>query len=125
MGHYELTQLSTVFGNETDEAAYKIKNLSDYTSWLAGPQGKPLSEIEQVLREKSAEINVNVTDVTNGKRIYNYELGQYVYAITKHASSGVVAQTPGYSFSYRSYSGPWVRSCLLSGKVHRASRDKE
>jgi polyferredoxin len=98
IGHYNLEILPTVFGSDYDESAYKTKKLSDYTGWLAGPQGKPLSEIEQVLREKSAEINANVTDVTNGKRIYAYETGQYIYGLTKNASSGVVAQHTGMFF---------------------------
>jgi polyferredoxin len=99
LGHYELSMLSTVFNNQTDEAAYKTKKLTDYTNWLAGSQGKPISEIEQVLNEKSAEINVNVSDVTNGKRIYEYETGQYIYAIAKNASSGVVANNVGLFFT--------------------------
>ncbi len=97
LGHYELEQLTNALGT-SDEAAYKIKKLTDYTNWLAGAQGKPLSEIEQVLKEKSVEINVNVTDITNGKRIYDYELGQYVYGLTKSASSGLVANNTGLFF---------------------------
>ncbi len=98
LGHYELAILDTVFSGQNDAGIYKAKKLSDYTGWLAGPQGKPLSEIEQIVNEKSAEINVNVSDVTNGKRIYEYDAGQYLYAITKNASSGIVAQNVGLFF---------------------------
>ena len=99
LGHYDLAALATVFDEEYDAGAYKTKKLTDYTNWLAGPQGKPLSEIEQVISEKSAEINVNVGDVVNGKQIYSYDVGQYIYALAKNASSGVVVQNTAIFFA--------------------------
>lgn len=97
LGYYDLAILTSVFNTDDDYAAHKIKKLTDYTNWLAGQQGKSLAEIEQVLKEKSAEINANVV---NEKRIDSYAIGQYLYAIVKGSSSGVVAQNTAAFFIF-------------------------
>lgn len=97
VGYYELNMLIAVFNTHDDYAAYKIKKLTDYTGWLAGNQGKPLPEIEQVLHEKSAEINANVL---SEKRIDTWAIGQYIYAIVKSSSLSVVAKNTGLFFVF-------------------------
>lgn len=97
LGYYDLAILSSVFNTQDDYAAYKTKKLTDYTSWLAGQQGKSLDEINQVLNEKSAEINSNVI---GEKRIDTYAIGQYIYAIVKSSSTGVVAQNASVFFIF-------------------------
>jgi len=89
MGYYDLNILTAVFNTQDDYAAYKTKKLSDYTGWLAGQQGKKLAEISQVINEKAVEINANVLAE---KRIDNYAIGQYIYALVKSSSSGIVSK---------------------------------
>lgn len=89
IGYYDLNMLKTTFHTEDDYSAYKIKKLSDYTSWLAGQQGKALNEISDVIHQKATEINANgVVE----KRIDDYAIGQYIYALVKGSSSKVVAK---------------------------------
>lgn len=88
-GYYDLTMLTAVFNSQDDYSAYKIKKLTDYTGWLAGQQGKSLAEISQVINEKSTEINANVLAE---KRIDNYAVSQYVYALVKGSSSAIVSK---------------------------------
>jgi len=97
LGYYDLKTLTEVFNTEDDYSAYKIKKLSDYTGWLAGQQGKPLTEITQVINEKAAEINTNVL---SEKRIDTYAIGQYIYAIVKSSSSSVVVKNTGLFFIF-------------------------
>ncbi len=96
-GYYDLAMLPEVFNTNDDYAAFKIKKLTDYTGWLAGNQGKPLSEIEQVINEKSAEINQKVNPE---KRIDSWAIGQYIYAIVKSSSTSVVANNAGLYFFF-------------------------
>ena len=95
MGYYDLNILTAVFNTQDDYAAYKTKKLSDYTGWLAGQQGKNLAEISQVINEKAIEINANVLAE---KRIDNYAIGQYIYALVKSSSSGIVSKNTSAFF---------------------------
>jgi len=97
LGYYDLKTLTEVFNTEDDYSAYKIKKLSDYTGWLAGQQGKELTEISQVINEKSSEINTNVL---SEKRIDTYAIGQYLYAIVKSSSSSIVVKNTGLFFIF-------------------------
>ena len=97
LGYYDLKMLTEVFNTEDDYSAYKIKKLSDYTGWLAGQQGKELTEIYQVINEKSSEINTNVL---SEKRIDTYAIGQYLYAIVKSSSSSIVVKNTGLFFIF-------------------------
>ncbi|OUR63391.1 4Fe-4S ferredoxin [Colwellia sp. 39_35_sub15_T18] len=97
MGYYDLNILTAVFNTQDDYAAYKTKKLSDYTGWLAGQQGKNLAEISQVINEKAVEINANVLAE---KRIDNYAIGQYIYALVKSSSSGIVSKNTAAFFLF-------------------------
>jgi len=97
MGYYDLNILTAVFNTQDDYAAYKTKKLSDYTGWLAGQQGKKLAEISQVINEKAVEINANVLAE---KRIDNYAIGQYIYALVKSSSSGIVSKNTSAFFLF-------------------------
>jgi len=97
LGYYELAMLTTVFSNQNDYGAYKIEKLTDYTSWLAGKQGKSVDEISQVINEKSAEINKKVLAE---KRIDNYAIGQYIYALVRGSSSALVSKHTGIFFIF-------------------------
>lgn len=97
LGYYELAMLPDVFNTNDDYAAFKIKKLTDYTGWLAGNQGKALDEIEQVLNDKSAEINQKVAPE---KRIDSWAIGQYLYAIVKSSSTSVIAKNAGLFFFF-------------------------
>jgi polyferredoxin len=87
IGYYDINSVNTVFNGQDDAANYKIKKLTDYTSWLAGQQGKNLSEISTVINEKAVEIN---SAVLVEKRIDSYPIGQYIYALVKNSSSAKV-----------------------------------
>ncbi|KGJ93848.1 4Fe-4S binding protein [Colwellia psychrerythraea] len=97
MGYYDLAMLTTTFNSQDDYSTYKIKKLTDYTSWLAGQQGKTLAEISEVINEKSSEINAHVLAE---KSIDNYAVGQYIYALVKSSSSGVVSKHTALFFIF-------------------------
>jgi len=97
MGFYDLNMLTAVFNTQDDYAVYKIKKLSDYTGWLSGQQGKTLDEINQVINEKSVEINAKVL---LDKRIDSYAIGQYLYAIVKASSSAKVSKNTAAFFIF-------------------------
>ena len=97
MGYYDLAILTTTFDSQDDYSAYKIKKLTDYTRWLAGQQGKTLVEISEVITQKANEINANVL---SEKRIDDYAIGQYIYALVKGSSSAIVSKHTALFFIF-------------------------